>query len=182
MDNENVVADNSNTAEVVVPETTEDGETSQDSQESIEELKSRLAKQEELINNYKIRAEKAEKKAKDTKETKQIESSGNSTTKDLVALMNAKIHDDDVSKVEKWAKFNNISIAEALKTSEMKAILDLSAEQRKIAEATNVGTAKRGNVKVSVETLENNARSGKLPESDDEIQLLLKRKMGLDKK
>lgn len=179
MDNENVVADNSNTAEVVVPETTEEGETSQDSQESLEELKSRLAKQEELINNYKIRAEKAEKKAK---EGKPQEVSGNSTTKDLVALMNAKIHDEDVSKVEKWAKFNNISIAEALKTSEMKAILDLSAEQRKIAEATNVGTARRSSAKVSAETLESNARSGKLPESDEEIQTLLKRKMGLDKK
>lgn len=179
MDNENVVADNSNTAEVVVPETTGDGETSQDSQESLDELKSRLAKQEELINNYKIRAEKAEKKAK---EGKPLEVSGNSTTKDLVALMNAKIHDEDVSKVEKWAKFNNISIAEALKTAEMRAILDLSAEQRKIAEATNVGTAKRGNVKVSAETLESNARSGKLPESDEDIQALLKRKMGLDKK
>lgn len=169
-DEEIVVADPTETPAEVV-------EDDDSPEESPEELKARLAKAEELANNYKIRAEKAEKKAKESekpKETKPEESKSEGLSfKDSLAIINAKVHEDDIDEVVEYAKFKNISVAEALKSDAMKATLAIKEEYRTTANATNVNTSRRSNAKTTDEALLNNAAQGKLPESEEEIARLI---------
>jgi hypothetical protein len=181
MDEDKVLDENSNTSEEVVPETTSD--TEEKSEESVEEVKARLAKAEELAQNYKVRAEKAEKKAKEVvrEESKTTKPSSDLSSKDLMALMNAKVETDDVDEIVDYAKFKGISVAEALKTGVIKTSLAEKAEQRKIADATNTGTSKRSSGKVSDDVLLSNASKGILPESDEDMERLFNLRKGIKK-
>jgi hypothetical protein len=113
----------------------------------------RLAKAEELAENYKIRAEKAEK-AEKKKET-QPELS----TKDVLYLAKADIHEDDLTDVLDWAKFKNISVLEAHK--QLKGILDVRNEERTTAAATDTKGG-RPATQVSGESLLEKAEQGQI--------------------
>ncbi len=175
MEEENVQAENSNQQEEVVLETT--------SEESSSELEARLAKAEELANNYKVRAEKAERLAKASKEVPQVQQqapkAGEISTKDLYALMEARVPQEDISEVQEYAQLKGISISEALKATVVKSILNEKAEQRTVASATNVGATKRGSGKVSDETLISKAAKGELPDNDEDMIRLIKARKGL---
>lgn len=162
-----------NTQEDVDSDTTNADESSD---ESVEEYKSRLAKAEELANNYKIRAEKAEKKAKEPEHKVQSNNSELSTM-DIITLSKSSVDSEDMGEVVKWAKYNNISINEALKSQELNAVLGVRKEMRTTATATNTGGAKRSSGRVSDETLMSNASKGNIPESDEDIERLIKAKM-----
>lgn len=157
--------------ETVDLNTTESDESSE--QESVEELKSRLEKAEELAKNYKIRAEKAEKK----KPLETQKSTTSPSIEDTFALMKANIAEEDISDVKEYAQFKGISIAEALKTSAVRSILAEKEEQRTVAQATNTGSSKRSSGKLSDEALIANAQKGQIPESDADIDRLVKLKM-----
>lgn len=150
------------------------GEDYSDEQEA-ESVEEKLAKAEELAHNYKIRAEKAEKLAKSKSETKETASpaAGDMSSKDLYALMNAKVAPEDVDEIRDYALLKKIPISEALKSSVVKSILSEKEEQRKVASATNVGSTKRGSGKVSDEVLLSNFTKNILPESDDDIARLV---------
>lgn len=154
----------------------ENAADSQNADESGEDLASKLAKAEELANNYKIRAEKAERKAKETvKETPRQEAKpvGDLSTKDIYALMEAKVPEEDIEVVQKFAKLEGISLSEALKSSIVKGILNEKVEQRNVAAAANVGSSKRGSGKVSDDVLLAKAKKGELPTSDEDLDRLI---------
>jgi len=161
MDNEEQVND-----ETLEVET--EAEVEEQEEESIEDIKARLAKAEELANNYKVRAEKAEKKGE--KPTK-IETNGLST-KDILALSKANIEDDDLDEVLDYAAYKKLPIHEALKSSVLKATLAEKAEHRKSAEAVNVGATRRASGVASDDSILANARKGIMPESEDDIARL----------
>ena len=183
MENNNDGVDISNTTEEKLdPDLTTDTEPNS---EKVEDLKARLTKAEELAKNQKIRAEKAEKLAKEKLEEKPKETPKDTLSdSDMFALLKNNIHEDDVERVKKFAKADEITVAEALKSDELKAILDLRSEQRATAGATNVGATRRTQVKVSGDELINQAKSGKFPESDSDIARLMEAKLyeGVDKK
>ena len=173
--------------EVVVPETTEEEkvETPEETpqEEEVEEKetevdwKAKAEEAERMAANQKIRAEKAEKKAKEAKEAIHkaeipVKYEGLSPA-DLLAVMKANIHEDDMDRVERFARSEGLTIKEALKNEEMKAILDLRTEQRNTAGAANVSNVRRGVAKVSEDTLLAQASAGKLPETDYDIQRLI---------
>lgn len=178
---ENGVVDTSNQQEEVVLETTKNDESEEGASESIEDLKAQLAKKDEIINNQKIRAEKAEKIVKSTKteQVKESPKSGDLGTKDLYALMEAKVAQDDIDDVVEYAKFKNITVQEALKSSVVKTLLSEKAEQRNVAEATNVGNSKRGSTKISDDVLLSKASKGELPEDYNEMMRLEKIRKGI---
>lgn len=93
------------------------------------------------------------------------------STKDVLYLAKADVHEDDVNEVLEWSKFKKVSIAEAHK--QLKATLQVRAEERKSAETANVSNVRRGPTKVTAETLLDNAKAGKLPENDDDIARLV---------
>lgn len=170
MDEKKVVADNSNIAEDVAPEATEDtSETSEENTETSEDLKARLAKAEELANNYKVRAEKAEKKSKETVEVK-----GDISSKDTIAIMRANVHEDDIDEVKDFAKLKGISIADALKSNVVKAIISDREDIRKTANATHTGTTRKSSARISDEELLEKASKGDIPEDDAGIERLMK--------
>ena len=137
----------------------------QEEGESIEELKARLAKAEELARNQKIRAEKAEKLAKEKPVSKQ------NVTPELDNATIARIygiHEDDIEEILDLAKFKKLSLAETLKLGATKAILAEKAEFRKTAEVSNTGNARRSVSKVSDETLLANLSKGEIPKPGTE--------------
>ena len=163
----NAPSESLNTEEEVTLDVTEDTVPEENTEESIDDLKVRLAKAEELAKNQKIRAERAEKLVKTVKpEAKPEAQKVSMSNHDFLALVNAKIHEDDIVEVEDYAKFKGISIAEALKISTVKTLLAEKEEMRKVANATNTGNARRSSTKPSSDTVLSNARSGK--ETDPE--------------
>ena len=171
--------DTNNDEEVILntQEETVDLDTTEESyEESVEDIRAKLAKAEELAKNYKIRAEKAERHGK----TDVLETSKNQSTnslEDTYALIKANVPQEDISDVREYAQFKGISIAEALNTGAVRSILAEKAEQRTVAVATNTGTSKRSSGKISDEALLANANAGKIPEDQASIDRLVALKM-----
>jgi len=144
----------------------EEEESDEQEEESVEELKRRLTKAEELAQNQKLRAEKAERKAKGSTEIKE----GLSDT-DILFLAKTNIHDDDVSDVIRWAKNDGISVKEAY--AQFKPILDTRTEERTSASVTHTKGGARGTNKVSGEDLLRKAeRTGEVPDTDEGMMAL----------
>lgn len=115
---------------------------------------------------------KAELKALKDKPQASEKQDGGLTIKDIFALQNSKVHEEDVERVAKFAKDEGLSVSEALKNDELKAILDVRIEKRKSAEVSNTGGSKRSATKVSDEALLANAEKGIFPESEEDIARL----------
>lgn len=142
-------------------------------QETLEAKRARLKRQLDKVDR-KLGTTDAPKPKVEPQTSKQ----DGFSIKDVMALSKANVSEDDVEIVEKYAKFEGISITEALKTTAVKAILAEKSEQRNVAEATNVSNARRGATQVSDDALLSAAAAGKLPESDEDIKRLIKAKMG----
>ena len=133
-----------------------------------------LKKAKELAENYKVRAEKAEALAKSLKpKVEEKETPKNEMSlKDIRALQD--VHDDDVDFVVNWAKANNKTIAEARKDKDVQYVLSGHAEERKTAEAANVGTGRKAVSKTSGDDLLQEAMSGgSIPGDDEGIKKLV---------
>lgn len=108
-----------------------------------------------------------------------IEDASKLSQADLFAIIKAGIEEEDIAEVADYAKLKKISVSDALKTTVVKQILAEKAEQRKVADGTNTGPAKRGSAKVSDEALISNAKAGKMPENDDDMNRLIKLQLGI---
>lgn len=104
------------------------------------------------------------------------------TTEELYSLVKANVPDEDTVAVKRFARSNAITITEALKNDECKAILKVRKEYRKSAEAANIGSSRLGQLKVSDDALKSNASKGNLPTDDASIERLAKLKAGKEAK
>lgn len=164
-----VVPEATEVEEVVAPEVeTEEAET----QEEDVDWKAKATKAEELANNYKVRAEKAERKSREAPAPAATASSPMSLA-DAAALLKADVHEDDIERVEKYAKAEGVTVREALKSDELKAILSVRAEKRTTANAANISNVRRGPSQMSDASLIEQANKGKLPDSDADIERLI---------
>ena len=152
-------------------------------EETVEELRARLAKADEIAHNQTIRAEKAERALKKPTASapapKQSPKAGEIQQEDLYALIKADVPQEDISDVKEYAQMKGITVAEALKSNVVKTILADKAEQRSVAAATNVGTVRRGSTATSEESLLEQASKGQLPDSDEDLVRLTKARKGL---
>jgi hypothetical protein len=166
-----------NAEEEVALDATEEVEA-EEAEESREELMARVAKAEELANNQKIRAEKAEKKAKSSPKVVVQKAStpisGDMSGSELYAFIDAKVPQEDIEDVREYAAMKDISIVEALKSNVVKTILSDKKEMRGTAAAANVGAAKRAKNQTSDESLLANASKGELPNSDEDLNRLIR--------
>ncbi len=126
-----------------------------------------------VAEEEKVRREKAEKAIIKSKTAKETKTSSGINLADSVAILNAKVHEDDIERVERYAKSEGVSIREALKDPELKAILALREENRNTAVATNTSNTRRGSTQVAADVLIANAQNGKLPDSDADIERLI---------
>lgn len=171
--------ENDNSPNIEEEIVTEEAETPEEDAETVESL---TEKNKKLY----ARAKKAEgfdfvdnqwvKKPKVEVQTKAPLESGTLSSSDLLAVMKADVHEDDMDRVERFAKSEGLSIKDSLKNPELKAILSLRAEQRSTASGANISNVRRGATKITDETLIANANAGKLPEADEDIERLIKAK------
>lgn len=147
---------------------------------SLREKAEKAAKAEELANNYKVRAEKAERelgKNKPAAGDKTPKKDGELSSRDIIVLTKANIAEEDIDEVLDYAKFKGISVAEALKSSVVKATLSQKEEQRNLAAAANAGNGRRGSYQVADDVLLAKARQGELPDSDADLDRLVEARM-----
>ncbi len=105
-----------------------------------------------------LRSKVTEPKPVTQKETADLSS------KDLFALIEAKVPQDDVDEVVKSAKALGVSIPEALKDDIVKGILEKRQAHRATAIATNTAPARPGTKKVSDDEILSQAlKEDKLP-------------------
>ena len=149
-------------------------------EETIDDVRAMLAqaeeaktKAEEIAENQRIRAEKAERIAKGKTEVKpEVRPKANDvlSSMDTIAFISAGVTSkEDIDEVLDYAKLKNISPAEALQANVVKSILAEKVEQRRTAEATNTGAARRGTSKISDEQVLVNVAQGKFPEDPEAL-------------
>ena len=160
------------TQEVAAETTETSAEEPELTPEVIADLKAKAAKADELEQKNKQLFERA-KKAEAAKGSSDAPADALST-KDVLYLAKADVHEDDVNEVLDWAKFKKISVSEAHK--QLTATLQVKAEQRKSAETANVANVRRSSTKATPEILLQNAQAGKLPDNDDDIARLIEAK------
>lgn len=164
--------------DTTVAEQTENAQEEQDlnleteTVEGEEDFAEKARKAEEIAKNQRIRAEKAEKElkalkgSKTEKETPKNDLSGMSL-KDIRALQN--VHDDDVEKVEKWAKSEGITIAEAVKDPMMQTFFKTRNEERATADAASTGAQKKRSRGSSDDEIMGDIEKGKVPENPEDL-------------
>jgi hypothetical protein len=86
------------------------------------------------------------------------------TRTELYSLVRANVPDEDTEECIIYAKSHGLSVTDALKTPELKAILNLHKEQRTSAEASNTSASRKGTVKITSEQILEKAKAGELPE------------------
>lgn len=151
------------TEEAVEPEATEEVVEEQvEPTENLDDIKKKLATAE---------AQKEHWRKKATEKKEESPTGTTPTLADLRAIAN--VHEDDVERLERFAKAEGVSLKDAVKNPEWKAIEALRAEQRDTAASANVSNVRRGPTKVSDETLVSKASKGDLPEDDDSIARLM---------
>ena len=87
--------------------------------------------------------------------------------------MNAKVAEEDIEQVADYAKFKKITVAEALKSTVVKTLLQESEEFRRTANSTQTRGSARGTSQVSgADVLAQAEKTGQLPDSEEDIQKL----------
>lgn len=165
-ENENEVVDSTNDTEETVNDEIVvdlDDEETEDKDKIIATLKAQK-------DHWKKKATEKPEVKEDTE--KPEAKSPDLSLSDFYALNKQGVEEEDVSDVVKYAKLEGITVAEALKTNVVKAILDTKKEQRKVAQATNTGSAKRSSTQISDDELLANAKKGIMPESDADFSRL----------
>jgi hypothetical protein len=97
--------------------------------------------------------------------------------KDSFALAKANVEEDDIEEVADYAKLKKITITEALKSNFVKSLLKEKEEFKKSQEASTTPNTKRATPKITDDVILDNARKGKMPESEDEIRALFRASM-----
>lgn len=161
-----------NTQEETITTPTEEIDTDENSEDSID-WKAEALKQKQIANDQRGRAERLEQKFKKTEVSKVApKKQSDLSAVDIIAISKANIEAEDVEDVLDYAKYKGISIAEALKSSVIKATLSQKDELRKTAQATSTGTSRRGSASITDGQLLANAEKGIMPESDADYDRL----------
>jgi hypothetical protein len=178
--NEQENYDSTNEAEETV-NTEEEVEEQDEEEEDFDTLRERLAASEKENKTLKFQKAHLSKKAKAPKVETQTatKSEGDLSSRDLFALIEAKVPESGIDDVREYASLKNISIKEALASNVVKTILKDNAEQIESANAANVGPSKRGSSKLTDEALIAKAEKGEMPESKDELMRLLRARRGI---
>ena len=178
MENELETIDSSNdNEEVETIDSTNDDEVEvvEDEEEEQEQEEKYTPREKQLY----ARLKKAEQQLNEKGTKSEAPHSDTLSSSDLLAVMKANIHEDDMERVEKFAKSEGMSIKDALKNDELKAILSVREEKRNTASAANVSNTRATSHKVSDDVIIANANKGKLPEDDAGIERLIAAKRKL---
>lgn len=162
-----------------------DAETTENNETETQETETGLTPEE--IQTLKDKAEKADELEKKNKqlyerlkkgEKKEEKTETGLTPRDVILLTGAGYtHEEDIEIIEKWAKFNGVSVKDALGDSTLKTVLSTKQEERRTAQATQTKGGARGVSTPSIDSILADASKGKIPEKDDEISRLAEARM-----
>lgn len=148
------------------------------SAEELKTLREKAKLADELEEKNKKLFERA-KKAEANKKEDKVDSG--LTARDVLILSGAGYtHEEDIEVIERWAKFNGVSVKDALNDSTLKTVLLTRSEERKTAQATASKGSARGVSTPSAEVLIAEASKGKLPD-ESKIDDLANARMALRK-
>ncbi len=102
------------------------------------------------------------------------------STMDILALRDVET-EEDLKEIEDYAKFKGISRAEAKKSTYIQSVLKTNKEYRATAQAASTNTSKRTS-KESTESLVSDFHSGKVPETQEDIDKLVEAEFALKRK
>ncbi|MBP9759667.1 hypothetical protein KBD45_08300 [Candidatus Dojkabacteria bacterium] len=160
-------------------DTTLQGDENNSDTENVEEghSDSEIDELKKKIETLTFQKDHWKQKATENKPQKQevkslIKSNSDLSTLDIIALSKADIVDEDIVEVLEYAKFKKISVSEALKSNVVKATLAEKKENRKAAEASNIGNGRRGISSTNDTEILNNARRGNLPKETDDDAIM----------
>lgn len=171
-----VTADDTSVSDTDTNDNADDSVDESDDVEQLKQQNRKLFERAKKAEGFKfvdgkwVKPEKPATKEAPVAKPQVTKTEGDLSAKDIYSLIEAKVPQDDIDEVVKYAKFANISLGEALKSNIVKNILADKAEGRKVADATNTGTVKRGSSKISDEALLAKASKGDLP--DDPMDLV----------
>jgi len=110
-------------------------------------------------------------------EAKATHSEPSLSMKDSFALAKANVEEDDIDEILDYANLKKITVSEALKTNFVKSLINEKAEFKKSQEASTTANVKRATPKITDDVILDNARKGKMPESEEEIRALFRARM-----
>ncbi len=147
--------------------------SNQDSSESgqkTEEVEQKQPKLWQVVRGIQKDLDEIKKSSNKNPETKKVETKSEAkqeiSPKDLYALMEAKVPQADIDEVIKASKLLDKSISETLQDGFVQSRLKDLAEQRTTAEAANTTGSKRTTIKVTDESLVEQAKQGKMPDPE----------------
>ena len=164
-----------NDNEEIVTQENDTEDTENHEQEHDENLEEHDEVEELRKQNKTLEAQKDHwRKKAQTKNDKPEDSTakGDLSSKDLLSVMRANVHDDDLDEVIEFAKFKGISVSEAMNNDVVKTILSNNTEFRKTANTANTANARKGAQKVSSDTLTANLSKGQVPDTNEESEAL----------
>jgi len=174
-DEDNVELDTEN-------QSTEEVDNTEQVEETVADTETEDLKLKELNKKLYERAKKAEAEVKELKVKKpevQPAKEGELSSKDLFALMEAKVPSQDVDEVVRASKLLGVSIPEALKDDFVKARLSTLSEQRKSAEVSNTSGSKRTATRMTDDAIVERAMKGE--EVDPEALAIARTNLDLQK-
>lgn len=171
-DKQEIIDSINDTEETVNEESELDFEIDDDAEETnevdVEELRKKVQTLEAQKNHWKKKANAGkESESKPTVNTKEL------SPTELYTLMKSDVAPEDLEVVTKYAGYEGISVAQALKSDVLKTILDKRTQARKTAEATSTGSTRKSTNQTSPEALLENAKKGNLPDSDADLEKLV---------
>ena len=174
MENEIEKDDSLNVQDENLNSETEDTEADEVDVEALQEQNKKLfarAKEAEAKLKEKAKVLPKEAPKEEPKEDKERKLSDS----DIITLAKANIHDDDLPEVLDYARFKNMTVAQALKSPVIQSTLSTRAEERKTAEATQTRVTKKGAKTDNTADLTRKVlEKGEFPEnlSDDDMEKL----------
>jgi len=175
MENENEVVTLNDTEETVNDEIVLEDEAVDETEESSEDKDKIIATLKAQKEHWKDKAnKKSEAKTEAKVETKaEVKASEALSQTDLYAMIKNDVDEVDIPVIQDYAALKGITVSEALKSDLVKTLLRDNAEKRNTANASNTGSSRKSNAKVSDEVLQSNAKKGELPESDEDMERLI---------
>ena len=153
--------------------------------------KAEFEKKDQAFRDQQARAAKAEKALKESIKPKEAETQRETessaapslSTKDILALSSKNVsEDEDIDWLtNEVAPLYEGSIAKALSNKLISDMLEARREERQTAQASSTGSGRRTVTDRSPQSLLSAAQKGQLPESKQDIQKLIRARIGIEK-
>jgi hypothetical protein len=156
----------------------EDETTEEESEEEESDKEEKLTALEKKVKE--LEAQKKHWKEKAVKKEAPKSDEGLSQ-KDLYALMNHGVHEDDIDEVVAFAKLKNIPVKDALQSNIVKSILKEKEEVRKSAEVTNTKTSRKSPQEKDADQILGQIRKGEFPTDAKDMVKAFDKLVGLSK-